>query len=121
MGWVTSDHAESLQPKKSVLQNSGPEHLLPATYRRKGCHLGLSIVGGDVVDRHASLTCQPEIHILWHPLERPVRSSEVQRRGPVVGKVLGKRAACAGRLCGRVELPRGHGRVKRVAADDLVK
>lgn len=57
---------------------------------------------------------------LGNPLEAAVPRAKVDVGGPVVGKVLRVGAARAGRQLGRVVLDGRHGRVERVAADDLV-
>jgi len=81
---------------------------------------GLAVVRRDVVDGDALVAAKPEVDVLRDTGEGAVVSVEVHVGCPVVGKILRESARCAGRLLGRVVHAGLHGRVERVAANDLV-
>ena len=92
-----------------------------AETRLEGCDIDAYVVWGDVVDSDAPVSAETEVRKLTHALVRAVAGSEVQDGGPVVGQVFGEGAASACRLLDEIVRCRVHGRVERVAPDDLVE
>lgn len=83
-------------------------------------HVGLAVVRRDVIDCDAAVATEPYVGELGDALVGTVASTEVQDGGPVVGEVLGERAAGAGRVLDKVVCGRVHVGRERVAAHDLV-
>ncbi len=92
-----------------------------AEARLEGGHGRLPVVRRDVVDGDAADGADADVGELGHAPVGAVAGAEVQHRRPVVGEVLGERAARAGRVGDQVVARRRvHARVERVAAHDLV-
>ena len=115
--------AEASVAELTLLSCLGAHHRISNKHPEagfEGRHCSLSIVRGDVVDSYSFSALKPEIYHLRHALECAILGPEVEIRSPVVGKVLAKGAARAGRLLGWIIQNRRHAGIERVSSNDLV-
>lgn len=123
IGGIAREHAEALRSRRQCQKRETWNRisgLRLKTYRLEGSGLA----AGDIVHGDAAHLVERALRAavadLTGAVEAAVLVLEVHGGGPVVGLVLGVGARRAARAARQVVLAHGHGRLERVATDNLV-
>lgn len=112
---AVADLGRVARARERRVADQHPEARLERRHRRR------PVRRRDVVHRDAAVGAEALARELRDAAVRAVARAEVEHRRPVVGEVLREGAAGAGGLARQVVGRRVHGRVERVAPDDLVQ